>query len=397
MKASLYCLFALLGTQIASADSIISIPLQKDTITLQNESTKVAYGLYVKVGDGGHHRLFQLDTGSAAFMAGYSSSAGANQFWGSFDSISGAENLGESFGSGVEFYPITPVHAKVTLSNSTGSDLFSFDNVRVGQVKDATNAGPGDWVTDLNNGQPPLHNKYFGNFGGRLSTIGSGSVNEQSVLFSALGQIEGVKGFSIRLDGGNETLRVIMNDSAGQSYADQFSFASLMPTSGEANFPISGLPTYSDAPAAPDNFAVEGSQVDGASGIFDTGGVAFKIPETPQLPSNLLEDGAVIPGANFEIFMSGAGMVDGQNYEDYVLSFTTTDDANNGKVEQSSPGGGGAYNFGTSIYHYYEVMYDLEDGVMRFRAIPEPRAIAMGALCFLGVLLLRRRQSQRHG
>lgn len=400
MKASLYCLFALLGTQIASADSIISIPIQKDTIPIGN-SSKIAYGIYVKIGDGGEHRLFQLDSGNSAFAAGYSADAGSNQFWGSFNAIPGSETLYEKFGSDVVFNTINPVTANITLSNSIGSDLLALSGVRVGQVTEATDAGSIDWVTALNEGKAPLHDTYYGNFGARLSSLNtnmSTTVNAQSALFSALGQIAGVKGFSIRLDSGNETLRVIMNDSAGQNYTDQFTYASILPPSGQDPYPVSGLSTYSGEPVVANKFSVSGNDVDAATGVFDTGGTHFTIPETPELPSDVVkEDGTVYPGEEFEVFLTGAGTVDGKTFEDFILSFTTTDDSSYGKVVQGTPNSKGFYNYGQSIFEHYEVMYDLEDGVMRFRAIPEPRAFVMGALCFFGALLLRRRQSHWHG
>ncbi len=62
--------------------ALTEVDLVRSTIPDGDGDHKTAYGIYVKVGENGQQRLFQLDTGNGSFLAGYASNAGSNQFWG---------------------------------------------------------------------------------------------------------------------------------------------------------------------------------------------------------------------------------------------------------------------------------------------------------------------------
>ncbi|WP_309385766.1 RCC1 domain-containing protein [Cerasicoccus frondis] len=299
------------------------------------------------------------------------------QYWGDFEYISGAVNQSVSFGSGVVFNTIIPVTASITLCDSAGATYLTIPSMTVGQVTEATAddlATSTTWNDKFAVDQPGLHSTYYGNFGAGLFSASSSSIPANSQFFSALGQIDNVKGFSIHLDSDNPVLRIILDDTDGNGYADQFPSASELRAGDGRIFPITGFNTYSEYPVAiggitagyPNNLV----NIGGVTSLLDTGGTDLKLPANSL--SSLSNAGFVESNNLLKedirliVDIDGAGNIGSNLYEAFSLEFLSGSEpgVNQVQIEGSKSSD---LNWGQVLYQEHEVMYDLADGVIRFR------------------------------
>ncbi|WP_269541151.1 RCC1 domain-containing protein [Cerasicoccus fimbriatus] len=390
-KHSFTFLILLATLSLLGSNSIIEIPLQRDVVDIGGENTKQTYGIYLKIG-GGEPRLFQLDTGTGGLFAGYSSYANPSepspeypdapyrpdrQYWGDFQSISGAVNQSTSIDNGVNFSTIIPVTTSVTLSNASGNDYLTIPSMTVGQVTEATaNNLPTSttWNEKFSVDQPGLHETYYGLFGTGLFSNSNSGVPTSSQFFSALGQISNAKGFTIHLDSENPVLRIIMDDSGGNDFADLFPYATTLEPGDGRIFPTTGFNTFSKYPLSingatvgyPNNLVAVGA----ATGVPDIGGSDFNLPANSL--SSLSNAGLVdstnilIEDVRLTLDIDGAGSIGDKVYDAFNLEFLSVNDGGKNQVtvddNKSSD-----LNWGQVLYQDHEVMYDFKDGVIRFR------------------------------
>ncbi|HRJ71321.1 MAG TPA: hypothetical protein PLS03_03805 [Terrimicrobiaceae bacterium] len=387
-------ILAVLGA--SGAWATVDVPVLK-SIVPDGDGSKIAYGIYVKVGDGGEARLFQLDTGNGSFLAGYADNAPPqSQFWGSGVTMVNSGTFSESFGSGITMM-YNKVSTQVTLSNASGADLVVIPTMVLGQVFSGTGDDiPSDtyWNQTLANGDPPLHQTYYGNFGAGLyrASAPSDPVDEQ--LFSALGQISGVVGFSLSLSGSSPKLTLVFDTPEDQDYIDSFTQAALMVSSGSGGpvFPVTGWATHTEFPALAAAYSVDGVSVSGTNGVFDTGGTTVGLTDEAWYAFDAAdltkEDGTVLAGETFLMGFTGAGEIDGTTFGDFSIGFTTGYEAGVNEVDTFN--GSQEMNYGPAIYNFYDVYYDLEFGTVRFRAVPESSVSGLLALALAGFAGWRR-------
>jgi len=223
-------------------------------------------------------------------------------------------------------------------------------------------------------GQPPLHGVFFGN-------IGSG-LKEKNGLFAVLAQIPGAtNGFIIRSGGVVEQL------GRGQSVRRGEVVVGLTPTL-RAEFPMrvpmlpqivggaperlpSGYMAREEYPLAI-TISLTGPNGNSAAAkaraVLDTGGVNIHIHrgsgmgvdlEIPR--SFLVKDKRLRPDTNVEITAQGGW--------DWNFTAGTTKSVN--RVQVTPPGDqkAGGINLGTSVFFDFDVMFDIENGVIGFRPI----------------------------
>ena len=396
MKRVLSFLVLLVATAL-SAQALKEVELVQSVVPDGGSDHKIAYGIYVKVAGGDTPRLFQFDTGNGSFLAGYSGTApAANQYWGTSFTTLSVEDFHTGFGSGITM-DFKKVSAQVTLSNSLGQNIETISSMNMGQVY----AAHGDdlpsanyWQDTIAADQPALHQTYFGNFGAGVYR-GTGA-DSAIAMYSALGQIENLVGYTVSLSGPNPKLVLVFDTPEDHAYVDSFTHATSM-YGAEGQFPVTGWDAHSEFPTIAATYEVNGVTVSGTSGLFDTGGTSFGLNDAAReaLDQAGLTDGSeVIPGQNFGISFVGAGEVDGQTFEDFTLNFTTGTSKGGDLVTTST--NTSQLNYGPAIYNYYDVYYDLQNSVVRFRAVPEPGVIGLagvGGLLLSGVWkFLRRRR-----
>ena len=381
---------------ISSAKATIEVPLYEIVVddTTDPLTTKIAYGIYVKVGAGGTPELFQFDTGNGSFEAGYASNAPSqNQFWGAVTPVS-TNVITNSFGPNTLYS--TTVSADLTLSDSSGSNLVSIPSVNVAQTFDAEGGHIyTNWNQALSNGAPPLLGTYYGDFGADLEAGSPANTPSNQQLFSALGQIPGLVGFGISLSGTKPTLTLAFTND--QIYINSFTNLANLQSGDGGTFPGTGLPTYTEHNLTPPSFSVNGnivSNINGGSaisGVFDTGGLGFQIPSSSNLPSGLVDsNGNITSGNEFSVNFSGATNVGGTNYSDFQLNFTTG--TNEGVNLVTTSDETDHLNYGPAIFDYYNVFYNLQNGTVGFSGVPEPSTYALFGLSALALVIAFRRR-----
>jgi hypothetical protein len=205
-------------------------------------------------------------------------------------------------------------------------------------------------------------------------------------MYSGLGQISGLTGYALSFSGSSPTLTLVFDTPEDQDFVDSFTHATKMHGS-EGDFPVTGYPAHSEYPTHATTYTVNGVTVSGTSGVFDTGGTSFGLTDEAWYALDAAgltnEYGTVLEGLEFSIGFAGAGEVDGQTFEDFSLGFTTGYESAVNEVVTFS--GTTQMNYGPAIYNHYDVYYDLENGLVRFRAVPEPGVAGLLGAAILGV------------
>jgi hypothetical protein len=160
-----------------------TVPLK--LIPIGNEQYKV--GINIRLG-GGPPKLYTFDTGSSGFYAAYN-----RQWWPHFKLLT-RRPYNQSYGDSVVFESLA-VQTAIGIPSNRG---VLKAKVEVGLIADAWGGqlgtpGNSTWIPDIEKGNAPLFNNFYGDFGSGLRQVGG--------LFAVLPQLPGnlSSGFVVQL------------------------------------------------------------------------------------------------------------------------------------------------------------------------------------------------------
>jgi len=394
-------LLLIASAQAADIERVYSIPLK--TFGYESGgSTYYKYGIHVGIGGGGP-QLFEFDTGGEGFYASYSASAA---WWGNTDVTVSTTPFTKTFGSQISYEGFV-ADAPVTFYCGDGSVVLSpAATFKVGQADTITQYfTQGNATLWPNAGsQAPVEEHFYGDFGLTLKHGAHGIEN----IFAQLTYGNGITGgYKVSLgpygstSGANIQVGLRAEDLANPDTI-WFEMQGANPSDP---FTGSGFATYS-------------AEILSANMTLTLGGDTYTFTD---LGINL-DTGNPTPGLDFnhadksllEPFseMSGADLVQLSNGTELTLvstpagvsvpevtvfSLTAGNERGRNLVYESERGDGGAtyLNVGALIFQQYDVVYDLENGLIGLVPVPEPSACALlaAALLFVPAYLLSQRRS----
>lgn len=418
------CLFfAMLLAPAAKAQTTINTPITVPLHFTQTSSGNYKLGIYVGIGAGATPALFEFDTGGAGFYAAYSPYAGISPWWGSHTVITPEEHIENAYDSGLTYTGRVAAGA-VSLFASAGSAtplVTTATTAQVGQMNkiDQNNPANGDlvqklWSDDGNETpNPPIDGAFYGDFGMNLAYNLNPNSAGISNLIAQLNYGAGVTaGFRINVDLASQTASLQIGLTEADTNSSSASYFSMNLDSGappDATTPVSNLPFYSqqlfDATIVIQNGS-EDPLISVGVGITPDTGASTTLHNTQNSPNSLPAEYAnLIDWRNVE-----QNLGDLQNGLDFGLlgltidgevipyfEFTTSGVTNAGNVmvQNNRPLNPLYYlNTGISLFYNYNLIYDMENGVIGLEAVPEPSSLGLlGAAAAMAWFSRRRRRS----
>jgi hypothetical protein len=334
-------------------------------------------GIYVGLG-GGAPQLYEFDTGGTGFFAAQNTTP--SSWWpaSSYTVLDGGQTFTATYSSGIS-YTAQLVSTQVALygSSNPASLVATIGSAEVGQITDATTRSgtPGralDWPAYQSDpANPPVWGHFYGDFGANLSPYSSTSpaVTLNTILPQLPGNLS--SGFIISTGGyahPNPTLQL------GLTSADRASFPIQLPLLG-ANpaepYPNSGYPSYGFFQTwGYFSLGLNGAtQAASTEVILDTGAPSMTIRTGTSLSVDgefLTTSGDALKTGTAFSLASGA----------WTLAFTV---GNSPSLDEVGVGPSvnaqnlaGYINTGLNAFFAYDVMVDVERGVIGFRPISSP-------------------------
>lgn len=401
-RNAIFLMFLTLGSSSVYAAALPApcmVPLQ-----LVNSGTPQSplYRLGINVGLGGDvPRLYEFDTGGQGFWAANKNNQGAGGGgWGSNTTLLQTGTLSNTYASG-NVYTANLVGTTVTLyaPNSTTPACGSSTQLNVAQITNFNNT-PTDvtnWNNALATGNAPLFGNFYGDFGAALYPI---LTNDKSAgVYSILPQLVPaglINGFIVHVGalGQNTqpTLQIGLTNADIQSFQTQVSMnpfcASQQPcTSLQSTFPQSGVSTYSGQQI---NATVSWQQQSPSlvsqsypevGLILDTGAPITTVFQgsTVTVSQNVLSNPNQVRGLWTGQFNSAVNMLFTASKAPNVQWALTT--GNVSSVNQvlatvaAATGATGSINTGLAFYTQYDVMFNLQSGMVGLRPLNSQQPI----------------------
>lgn len=378
----------LAGTaRAADIEQVYSIPLKTFAYS-SGGSTYYKYGIHVGIGGGGP-QLFEFDTGGEGFYASYSASAA---WWGNDVTVS-ANTFTKTFGSQISYQGYV-ADAPVTFYREDGSVVLdpTAASFKVGRAETITLDSTTLWPNA--GSQPPVEDHFYGDFGLTLKHGSHGIEN----IFAQLTYGNGITGgYKVSLGpyGSLSGASVQVGLSAADLSNPNTIWFDMQGANPSDPFTGSGFATYSAELLLADMTLAldEDSHTFNALGInLDTGNPT---PGLDYHPSDklLLEPFSEMSGSDLvrlsnetslDLVSSPVGL---SSPGITVFSLTAGNDRGKNLVYESerSDGGPTYLNVGALIFQQYDVVYDLENGLLGLTPIPEP---AVSVLLAASVLIL---------
>lgn len=332
----------------AGLPASVTVPLK--IVPLDGGGKKI--GIEIGLG-GGPKRLYELDTGASGFYA-----AGNDAWWPTWEPLPD-DPIKQHYASGVT-YVADKVRTKIAIPSDHGDVEAELD---VGRITDGYGGklGPKDdstWNRDVAQGKAPLYGAFFGDFGGDLRF--------KDGLASLLPQLPGnlSSGFIVELGCDRASgPRLIL----GLTDANRARFrtrVAMQPGTGET-FPVSGLPTYSQQIILADYELSRRGVVQSftVGTLLDTGAPTTTIGESDELriDRSLVTDGDLRPATYVSVVAPGV------DEGDLDLAFLAGKVPGVNEVNVKDDGNGDV-NLGLIPFFRYDVMFDVENGVVGFDA-----------------------------
>lgn len=330
----------------AATPESVSVPLR--VIRLAGGAHKV--GIEIGLG-GGPKRLYELDTGASGFYAAYN-----EDWWPSFEPLPDAP-ITQDYASGVT-YVASKVRTQVAIPSDHGDVVAELEVARITDGYGGS-LGPQDdstWNADVAAGKPPLYEHFYGDFGADL--------RKKDGLASLLPQLPGnlSSGFIVELGcqrrGGPRLVLGLTDDSRARFTTK----VAMQPGNGDV-FPVSGLPTYAQAILSVDFELSRRGVVQSfaTDALLDTGGPTTNINES----DDFRVDRALVDRSKGVLASATYVSVFAQGIErgDFELAFLAGRVSGRNEVKVT-PGGSGNVNLGLIPFFRYDVMFDVENGVV---------------------------------
>ncbi len=355
-----------LATSLVHADSSgpYVIPIYHDTTSGGTGHLIIYVGL-----NGGHINPYLLDTGSPNVFSTYNPA-----WWPGTTAATNSTAYGDgnfSFASGTG-YNYNVVSANVTIGDQDGNAIVTATNVNVGQIIAIGSNTPlqayTNWQNSVDGGNTALSDDTYGNFGGALygnSTLAT--VLSQLVLGPGL-----KNGFIVQSGGAGASAGNLIVGLSNETIA-QFPIQLAMNATGEM-LP-SGDNAYQKAQVGNTTVVLSGNGNFSAviPTVFDTGGGDNNVFYNNQaaggsVPSTLINGGGntgtILPGTSFKLQNA-----DLQTFFSYL---TGNIGAQNLIVVDGNLSGGIRMNPGIAMFYKFNVMFDIEDGIIGLQPIPQP-------------------------
>ncbi|MGI2323990.1 MULTISPECIES: hypothetical protein [Methylococcus] len=403
----------LLAAQVAQADAPCVVPLKLIDINAgSGKPPEYKLGIHVGLG-GGAPQLYEFDTGGPGFWAAYTPTPPKNkeQWWGNYETVQ-TDALSIAYTSGNE-YTANLVDTVVALYRPQGSGFAkqceSAAPVGVAQITAfADKKKPKKvkaWYKALATGKPPLFGHFYGDFGAALFPIMT--ADKSAGVYSVLPQLPQTgltNGFIVHvgpLGKSKPTLTIGIADEELATFTTQLPMNPTCVDAGGApeapssacppypNFPVGDMPTWSEQITYANLSWEYGKSSDGNGQAFsnvgltlDTGAPATTIWQNDDLyvDSRFLRnpEGSTVPYTGdfkpkVRLTISAATMVPGGHDLDFYLltgqKATVNQVSASVRGNDGGPTWSGYMNTGLMLYTYYDVMFDVEHGVVGFRPV----------------------------
>lgn len=350
LSAVLLCSSVLCANVVAAGAAELpdSVAVPLHVVKLAGGGSKI--GIEIRLG-GGPARLYEFDTGASGFYA-----AGNDAWWPQYEPLPG-EPIVQDYASGVT-YVADKVRTKIAIPSDHGDVEAELDVARISDGYGGPLGPQNDsiWNQDVAQGKPPLYGAFFGDFGGDLRF--------KDGLASLLPQLPGnlSSGFIVEL--GCDRLsgpRLILGLT--DSSRARFRTRVAMQPGTDETFPVSGLPTYAQQIIVADYELSRGGVVQSfTSGtLLDTGAPTTSIGESKDLriDASLVSDEKLKPATYVSVVAPGT------EEGDLDLAFLAglTPGVNEVDVKKNDDG---YVNLGLIPFFRYDVMFDVENGVVGF-------------------------------
>jgi hypothetical protein len=329
-----------------TGDLTTTIP---QTVTLP--LTKVAYGDVVSFGitasvAGGPPRLYLFDTGSSGMFV---ADAGLDPD----DYTKTAQKFHQHYTSGTH-YRGDVIDTTIDL----GQGAFA-RGVELGLIEEAYGGTISGWDKSLREGLPPYENHYYGTFGTSLTP---GTLEKQGGLYAVIAQLPGNlnTGFIVHsggIDGKAPTLTIGLTDENRRGFVTVPIPAAGPPgtTYDSGNGLANGVLAWDDRQVMI-GYDIEKMDPFQAPTTFDTGDFSTTL-YTGNVPKDLVHDGRLVSGLKFAMEIAPG----------VEWKFDTGSQGSVNRVDVGGGREGGPVNTGIGLFYQFDVMYDIENGLLGFR------------------------------
>lgn len=394
------------GVTTGFGQTTIDTPFDIQLVPKALEGGGYKYGIYASMAGSSTPQLYELDTGGTGFYAVYSANPTyATEAWGTNYSIVNT-NISVGYASDNVYYG-NSVSSSVTIYSAGQDGTYSTNsistpgNVRIGQTLVITNTAgkttSGSWPSAT----PPVDQNFYGDFGLSLSHATNQIVN---VLAQMNYSTNVIPGFVVSLGSPGSTnakIQVGLNKNFDDLYPIKIKIQGMDTTN---LFPApdggtNGLPTYSGAVLAAAmvfSNATSGAFTNGRTDvILDTGasGTLFLTSEAPGAVTNYLSPSGERLGEQV-----GLSLIVETTDGSFIDLFSAVE-GENGFALNVMYRSNFSLNIGQNLFYQYEVAYNLQDGILGLRAIPEANQVylmTLASLFVIGFAIVRTGMTRHH-
>ena len=354
-----------------------SIPLHYLPYTTSGGTVQDKYGIEVSIG-GGPVRMYEFDTGGTGFMAGYDPAV-----WPGIDPSGPPVDANYTSGN---FYDAVAVDAVVTLGRGAAA-VSTAVPVQIGAILSGGNVNTGASFDFLGT-VPPVEGSFFGDFGASFG-INRGTepgVAVTNVLLQLPGNLS--SGFVVELGPIGRPARLTVGLTP--ELRAQFPYAVTLDRIDDVFYPTSGRQVF-DQLAFASTYTLSMGDRSRTLGplqtLIDSGApsMSVRLPEWPADEPYPFSSGgdAVDPGTRLTVDFPPA-----PGTPPLAWSFIAGNDGSVNQIGYSSSSGKATpdnnVNTGLNLYDMFDVMFDVEAGLLRLRPNGGSATVVLGSVTTLG-------------